>query len=274
MAEIADQILYRDEWIQAFERDQAMLRDAVTTEAMIKGRQAVFLVAGSGREAVTRGANGLIPATADDLTQNTVTLNESHDLSQKTGFNIFAGQSDQRAIMQAQGRNVINRSIDNKIIAALNTGTVAANTTASPMTKQLVNKAKVLLGNANAMQPGKCYAAVTPAAWSQLEDVPAFSSADYVMDRPQVDGYIGWRLWNGIKWCQHTGLTGLGTASATCLMWNQEAVGHAYDTKDVQALAGYEEEQDYSWARTSIYDNALRLQNTGIVKMLVNDTAI
>ena len=112
MSDSAFQIQYRQEFIQAFEQHQSLLRETVTTEAVIKGQQAVFLVAGSGSAAaVTRGLNGRIPARNDSNTQNTVTLQEWHDLVRKTGFNIFASQGNQRSIMQMTTMAVINRKI-------------------------------------------------------------------------------------------------------------------------------------------------------------------
>ena len=269
MAETAFQVLYRDEWIAAFERDGSSLKNMCTTEAMIKGRQATFLVAQTSRESVTRGANGLIPATADNLTQSTVTLSEAHDLPQKTGFNIFAGQSDQRAIMQAQSRKVINRHIDDIILAQINTGSVVINATASIMTKALVNKGITRLGQANVDNDGMLCGLLTTAAWAHLSDVPDFASADYVNDKPLVDGkpMFGKELkrWLGVTWMVHNGLSGAGTSSAKCYIFHRNAVGYAYDRNDIQALAGYDEEQDYSWARTTIYDGALLIQNSGVV---------
>lgn len=79
MADSAPQIQYRQELISAFEEGMSWLRQTTVTEAVIKGNQATFLVAGSGNaSAVTRGINGLIPARADSLTQNTATLTEWH----------------------------------------------------------------------------------------------------------------------------------------------------------------------------------------------------
>src|SRR5512147_699548 len=116
MSDVAFQIQYRQEFIAAFEQRQSLLRDTVTTEAVIKGNQAIFLVADSGSAtAVTRGVNGLIPARADNLTQNTCLLGEWHDLVRKTGFNVFASQGNQRAIMQDTVMSVINRKIDSQI---------------------------------------------------------------------------------------------------------------------------------------------------------------
>jgi hypothetical protein len=74
MADTAFQTQYRQEFIAGFEAKQSLLRDLVTTEAVIKGNTAVFLVADSGSAtAQTRGVNGLIPARADNLTQQSCT---------------------------------------------------------------------------------------------------------------------------------------------------------------------------------------------------------
>ena len=121
----AFQIQYRQEFVKQFEQRQSLLRMTCTTEAVIKGNQAVFLVAGSGgATAVNRGINGLIPARADNLAQNTCTLNEWHDLVRKTNFNVFASQGNQRAVMQDTTMAVINRKTDQDIIASLQTATV------------------------------------------------------------------------------------------------------------------------------------------------------
>ncbi|HEX9412102.1 MAG TPA: hypothetical protein VF916_01235, partial [Ktedonobacterales bacterium] len=102
MSDTAFQTQYRQEFIAQFEQRQSLLRDVCTTEAVIKGNTATFLVAGTGGAiAVTRGVNGLIPARADNLAQQSATLAEWHDLVRKTNFNIFASQGNQRAIMQA-----------------------------------------------------------------------------------------------------------------------------------------------------------------------------
>ena len=276
MVATAFQTIYRDEWIAGFERDQATLRKTVTTEAMVKGQKATFLVATSNREAVTRGANGLIPASVDDLTQTTVTLEEAHDLPQKTGFNIFAGQSDQRAIMQKTSRGVINRAIDQAIIDQLSTATVTAGA-AAVITKAIVNTALTKLYNADVQNDGLIYGLLTPAAWAYLSDINAFASTDFVNNKPNVEGLPTgpeMRRWLGVTWMSHTLLPGLGTAAAECFVFHKNAIGHAYDSRDVQALAGYHEEQDYSWARTSIYHGALKIQNSGIVKINHDDSAL
>ena len=116
MADTAFQTQYRQEFIAGFEQTESLVRKLVTTEAVIKGNQATFLVADSGgAEAQTRGVNGLIPARADELEQLTAPLVEWHDLVRKTNFNVFASQGNQREIMQKTTMGVINRKIDQDV---------------------------------------------------------------------------------------------------------------------------------------------------------------
>ena len=268
MAETAFQTQYRQEHIQSFERRQSVLRTCTTTEAVISGNTAVFLVAGSGAAtAVTRGVNGLIPSRADDLTQNSCTLSEWHDLVRKTGFNVFGSQGNQRKIMQETTMAVLNRKIDAQIITELETGTNDTGT-AVTATLNLWVKAKTILAVNNA-GGGMVCAAITPAFHGYLSQIPEFSSADYVNVKPYAattnDDVIQVFRWHGVYTIVHTGLTGLATSAEKCLMWNAKAIGHAADSSGMKTPVGYDDEQDYSYARASMYMGAKLLQNAGVV---------
>ena len=271
MAATAPQVMYRDEYVAGYENRKSILRDWVTTETMTKGASTNFLVSKPNRSAVTRGANGLIPAAVDDLTQVPVVLAERHDKPQKTKFNIFTGQSDQRRIMQTESIGVINRDTDLTIIAGLNTGTVNTGA-AAVMSKALVNKAAVKLWAAKVPNDGTNYGLLTPAAWAYLSDVVGFSSSDYVSGRPLERG-PEMKEWMGIKWMMHTDLPGMGTNAAKCFIWNKSAIGHALASSDIEVFAGYNEEDDYSWARTTFYHGVSVIQNSGIVVINHDDSA-
>jgi len=271
MADTAFQTQYRQEFIAAFEQNQSLLRDSVTTEAVIKGNTATFLVAGSGgAEAVTRGVNGLIPARPDDLDQLSATLKEWHDLVRKTRFNIFASQGNQREIMQKTSMGVINRKIDQEIITELNTGTLdtGAAVTAS---LALAVRAKVILGNNKVPADGNLFAAVTPAFMGYLLQVPEFGSADYVSRKPVDSGETaftdkaGFYRWLGVNWIEHPDLPGVGTSAEKNFMYHRSAIGHAVNKEGIQSPVGYDEEQDYSYARCSCDMGSKLLQNSGVV---------
>lgn len=272
MVDTAKQVIYRDEYVRDFERNQSLLRPFVTTAANIKGLTATFLTTKSNREAVTRGSNGLIPAATGDETQVSCTLEEWHDKPQKTQFDILTAQSDQRAIMMEESRSVLNRKVDDQILDQLATGTIDTGSTAAPMTKRLATKALTTLWNNNVPNDGNIVGLLTPAAWGYLSEVPEFTSADYVNDKPNVNGPAVKR-WMGATWILHTGLPGVGTSTAKCIVFHKSAIGHAY-AKDIQALAGYNEEEDYYWTRTSIYMNAKLLLNNGVVIINHDDSGL
>lgn len=281
MADTAVQIQYRQEYIQAFEAHQSLLRTTVTTEAVIKGGQAVFLVAGSGSAtAVTRGIGGRIPARNDNNIQNTCTLLEWHDLVRKTGFNIFESQGNQRAIMQMTSMAVLNRKIDDLIInGALNTGTVTIGATSQVPNVSLIMNGQVKLQNASIPWDSNVTLLAQPAVLAYLMQAPEWSSALYVTNKPLDGQDPNWRdmpqsyRWLNMLVVAHPNLPGRGTTSEKSFMYHKNALGHAMDTAGLQTPVGYFEEQDYSWARATAYMGALVLQNTGIVVVTSDGSA-
>lgn len=273
MAETAFQKQYRQEMIAGFEQLQSLVRDSVTTETVIKGNEAEFLVADSGgATAVTRGVNGKIPARGDNNTQTTVQLTEWHDLVHKTRYNIFASQGDQRSLMQKTTMGVINRKIDSDIITELNTGTVNTGAAATA-SLALALKSKTILQNADVPWDNQIFALITPAYEAYLMQVDAYSNADYVAVKPLANGDSGWadkpkvKRWMDVNWIVHPNLPGKGTNAEKCFMYHRSAIGHAADTGGMNTAVGYDEEQDYSFARCSCFMGTQILQNSGVVVM-------
>ena len=270
--ETAFQTQYRQEFIHGFEQRQSLLRDTVTTEAVIKGNQAVFLVADSGgAEAVTRGVNGLIPARADNNVQNTATLTEQHDLVRKTGFNVFASQGSQRQIMQETTMAVVNRKIDDQITTVLNTGTVTVGSSTTIPSVDLFQNSRVKLSNASVPWDSNITLLCQPSFLAYLEQAPEFTSADYVNMRAYAGDDPSWRdqpmayKWRNTLIVEHPNLPGKGTSSEINFLYHKSAIGHAADTSGMQTPVGYDEEQDYSYARCTMYMGAVLLQNSGVV---------
>ena len=273
MSDSAFQIQYRQEFIQAFEAHSTLLRDTVTTEAVIKGQQAVFLVAGSGSaSAVTRGLNGRIPARNDSNSQNTCTLQEWHDLVRKTGFNVFASQGNQRAVMQMTTMAVINRKIDDLIITQLNTGTVAIGSSSIVPNVSLFMNGRVKLSNAAVPWDSNITLLCQPSFLAYMEQATEFANAEYVDIRPFAgaenpswkDKPMAYR-WRNCLIVEHPNLPGKGTTSEKSFLYHKTAAGFAVDTGGLETPVGYDQEQSYSWARASGFMGALLLQNTGVV---------
>lgn len=264
MSDHAYQIQYRAEFIAGFEQKQSLVRNTVTTEAVIKGNQATFLVADSGAAtAVTRGLNGLIPARADNLNQYVATLVEWHDLARRTSFNLFASQGDGRRIMQDTTMSVINRQIDSDIITELNTATQDTGTAATA-SLSMVMYGIAILGNNSVELDGNVSALITPAFHAYLMQTKEFASGDYVGSKP----FTGQRMtynWAGVNFIVHPNLPGKGTAAEKCFLFHKNAIGHAINTGGIDSKVGYDEEQDYSFARCTAFMGSKVLQNSGIV---------
>ena len=253
------------------------LRQTTVTEAVIKGNQATFLVAGSGgAAAVTRGINGLIPARADSMTQTTATLTEWHDLVRKTRFNIFQSQGDQRRLMQDTVKKVLNRRFDADIIEQVDTATANLGA-ASTMSLSAVAKASVTLGENEVPveEQDKMWALATPAVRGYIMQIPEATKIDYVEMKMLAGPTRRVMRWAGFNWIFHPNLTGVGTASEKCYFYHRDAVGSAFDSGEgLNTAIGYDEEQDYSFSRASSFTGAKLLQQSGIVQFLHDASAI
>jgi len=280
-ADTAFQTQYRQEFIAGFEQHISLLRECVTTDAVIQGNTCVFLVADSGSAtAVTRGVNGLIPARADNLTQNSCTLSEWHDLVRKTGFNVFASQGNQRQIMQMTSMGVLNRKIDSQIITELNTGTVTIGSSSTLPSVSLFQNGRVKLSNASVPWDSNITLLCNPSFIAYLEQAPEFTNAQYVDMRPYAGANnASWRdkpmayRWRNALIVEHPGLPGKGTSSEKNFLFHKTAIGQAADKSGLKTPVGYNEEQDYSWARASMFMGAKLLQNSGVVVITADGSA-
>lgn len=273
MSDTAFQTQFRDEFIAGFEQHTSLLRESVTTEVMVKGNQATFLVADSGgATAVTRGTDGRIPGRPDNLNQYTATLQEWHDVPERTGFNLFASQGDGRRIMQMTAMGVINRKIDQDILAALANGTNHWGS-AQIATLASVLRAKTILGVNAVPNDGRITAVVSPAFIAYLHMIKEFANANYVSKKPIDSGEVFWKdqpgyyTWLGVKWIEHPYIVGVGTSSEACYMYHETSIGHAAPSDQIQTYADYDKRHDLSYCRCTAYMGSKLLQNSGIVLM-------
>lgn len=261
---------YRKEQVATFEQRYSILRDCCTREMVMQGNSAVFQVSGSGSAtAVTRGVNGLIPYFSTDNTQNTCTLAETHAPFQRSSFNIFATQGNMKQVMHDEAIGTLNRAIDQAIITQLDTATLDTGS-AQTAGMNILGVAQVSLGvnNVPIWEEDNMFGVITPAFRHYLLQTTEFASGDYVDVKPLVGPVRRMWRWMGVNWMLHTGLTGIGTSSEKCYMFHKRSMGHAANSTNMQVVVGYNEEQDYTYARATLYQGAKLLQNSGIVQMI------
>lgn len=277
MADTAFQAQYREEFVAQFEQKVSYFRAAGTNDVVIQGQTAVFLVAGTGgRQAVTRGVNGMIPSSSDSLAQTSIALQEWHDKPRRTKFNIFASQGNGRQILQAGTVKVLNRKVDDLMISALNTGTLTTGAVGVPANLALFSKAQGILGNSDVDvdEEDNMFCSITPAARNYLNQIKEFASADYV-DVKTLDGaFVKMKRWMGLNWFVSNRLPGRTTSTETCFMFHRSALGWAINSGDMEVDADYNREESYYWARASAFMGAGLLQNVGVVKITHDGSAI
>lgn len=276
MAESAAQIQYRQQLVAEFEEGMSWLRRTTTTEAMVKGNQATFAVSGSGgATATTRGINGLISARGNSLSQVTATLSEWHDLVRTSDFNVFQSQGDLKKEMQKSTRKVLNRRVDADIIAQLDTASTNLGA-ATTMSLAVVAQALTTLGENEVPteEEDAMWAVMTPAVRGYLMQIPEWISSDYVEVKPLTGPAVRVKRCWGFNWIFHPKLTGVGTGSEKCYFYHRDAMGSAFDSENLRTAYGYDDEQDYWYARASSYTGAAVLQQSGILQFLHDATQI
>jgi len=267
------QTLYRDEYVAAFEVRQSYLRDAVTTESMVKGNSAIFLVTGRADTMKERGVDGLIPAANEVDTQITINLKEMHHRATQTGWDIFTGQSDRRRILQERGMKAANKEIDDTILTALDGTTTTYNSgNAVALTYgRLVDILSELYEN-EVDNDGQITCVWSPKQYAKILTFAQATSIDYVNQKPLVDGPQPFRFL-GAMHIMHPRVPGVGTSTAKGFVFHKAAIGHAIDNAGIKTEIGFNGEHDYSYARHTIFHGAKVLQNSGIFEIVNDDTA-
>lgn len=176
---------------------------------------------------------------------------------------------------------VINRKIDDQIITVANAGTVAIGSAATLPSVALFQNGRVKLSNASVPWDSNITLLCQPSFLSYLEEAPEFSSADYVDIRPYAgtESNPSWRdkpqayKWRNVLIIEHPNLPGKGTTSEINYLYHKTAIGHAANTEGLQSAVGYNEEQDYSYARATMDMGAVLLQNAGVVVITADGSA-
>lgn len=266
---------YRQSVVDAFAEGTSFTRAMCTKEVMRNGLNCTFLVSGSSTDAaVTRGVNGEIPYNNPTNTQVTATLAEYHAPYKLTGFNVFASQGDQKAVMRKESVKTINRKIDTLVLAELANATIDTGTSA-PVSNAMIQNAIAALGN-NAVpveEEDNMFCIGSPSMRSYLMQMPEYTNSDYVDVKAYNGAIVKMRRWAGINWAFTSLISGNATSTELCYLFHRSALGLAVGLDEGSVQIGYDAEQDYSWSRASVYIAPKILQNSGIVQIKHNGAA-
>ena len=183
--------------------------------------------------------------------------------------------------MQRTTRKVLNRRLDADVIAQLDTATSNLGA-ATSFALSVAAKARVTLGENEVPtnEIDKMFAVVSPAVEGYIMQLPEATRIDYVDMKYLVGPARRTMRWAGFNWIVHPNLTGVGTASEKCYFYHMDAIGSAFDRAvrpdgdGLNIAIGYDDEQDYSYARASSFTGSKLLQQSGIVQFLHDASAI
>ncbi|PJF23521.1 MAG: hypothetical protein CUN56_00545 [Phototrophicales bacterium] len=276
--------LYKDQLVAGYERDTTKLKRFVNTEPVEKGGSVVFTIADSNSASATkRGSDGLYPASTVNNTSVTVSMEEWTNMQRLNGFDAFktAGNQAERLIKNCS--LAIGRKTDDLIMDALSNGTQVVSGGASTDALNLLLTAATMLRNQNAgmYDDDGITAVISPAFYDAIGRTASFSSADYAQIDYMVNGIpvIGEvQRFRGVNIIESTAISGLASASESCYVFHRDAIGFAMKSSDgvmnePDLEVGFNNEQNYSYARCTAIMGASLLQNTGVVKMLFDASA-
>jgi hypothetical protein len=267
---------FKKEFVLTYEQRKSKLAGAAMKETISNGLTVTWLISGAGSTgAITRGQNGDIPYGSPSNTQVSATLVEKHAPESLTGFDIFASQGNQTQLLQINCYARIRRDQDQVILDELANATVDYPTTGT-LTVEKIAGARAILGNADVPieEEDNMFAIISPAAEAYLLQTTEFTNSLYVDVKPMTGGIATkYRRWMGVNWIVSSMVSGVGTSAEVLYLYHRSALGYAINMGEERIAAGFNEEQQRSWALASVYHAAKILQNTGIVKLTHDGSA-
>ena len=275
-----DAVIYRREFVAAFNTGVTFLKDRSTPQSMSLGGSAVFDVAAVGGRMAVRSIDGRIPRTNVTDTQVTCTLAEHVKKFEVTDFEKFKSQSDERAKMSHRIMESVNQEIDYNFMTELANASNAYNTTAEPITLEGATRCiATLAANQVPINPMDVTFLVSPFLEAKLQNIKGYASQEYVSVRPletggnQFQNQVMMKRWLNVSWIVHPNLPNVGTSSCACYIWHRRAMGSAAPEEQIKYSAGYDDQDHYYYASATLKAGHKILQQGGILKFLHNDLA-
>lgn len=225
---------YEDKVHLVFQRIGSYLRETVRFRPDVVGSTTTFQKIGTG-VATTKARHGTITPMNQTHTAHEATLSDFYagdwvDKLDEAKINI-----DERDALATSGAFALGRKVDSQIdtlLAAANTDNVTITVTSSGAVRAGLLQMAANLYAGNVPNDGMVYGALSAVMWARAMAVEDFSSSDFIGSNglPFTEGVpTGGRFkdWMGVKWVMHTGLTGVGTATANSYVWHKNSIGYA-----------------------------------------------
>ena len=207
----------------AYQRMGPKLRGMVRFKE-VSAEDTTFQKVGKG-SAGAKDRHGLVPIMNLSHTNVAVTPVDRYAGEYIDKLDLLKTNIDERNIAATSIAAALGRVVDQFIVDAMDAG--ANETTATGgMTLAKVLEAWEYFGTNDVPDDGQRFAAVSPAAWSDMLQLDEFAHADYVgLDELPYKGGMTAKRWMGYLWFTHSGLT-VASSVRKCNTWHRSAVGY------------------------------------------------
>lgn len=260
---------------EAFQRMSSRLRETVRLKTGVIGTSTTFQVVGKGT-ATTKARHGVITPMNSSHTAEVCTLTDFYAGDWVDKLDELKINIDERMVIANAGAYALGRKIDEQIFTAMDTSNVTPVTWVVTSEAAVRNSLIKMVTTANAADvpdDGQRYAALSPQAWAMASTVEEWSSSDYVVpgDRPFA-GRFQMKDWMGVKWMQHTGVPGVGTATSKQFLWHRTAVGYAEGQGVVSDITWHGDRAAH-FVNNMMSGGACLIEDAGVIEGNVDDTA-
>lgn len=271
-----------------FQRTGSYLRETVRFRPDVVGSSTTFQKIGTGI-ATTKARHGTITPMNQTHTAHEATLSDFYagdwvDKLDEAKINI-----DERDALATSGAFALGRKVDSQIdtlLAAANTDNVTITVTSSGAVRAGLLRMAANLYAQDVPNDGQLFGALSPVMWSRALVINQFASADFVGTNglPFTQGVpTGGRFkdWMGVKWVMHSGLTGVGTATANSYVWHKMSIGYGAGKHAGNVAGRASVSADITWHgdRAAYFVNhamsggGVTIDGNGIIEGQSDDTA-
>lgn len=265
---------FEDEVHQAYQQTQAKLRNTVRLKTNVKGSTCRFPVYGKGL-AQQKTRHGDIPLMNNAHTYVDAAVADWYASDLIDDLDELKTNIDERNAATTSGAAALGRKTDSLIIAAASAGLPAGQKVlvgTSGLTKAKIHEAMEKLNANDVPDDGNRVGVVGVHQWSELLNIDEFASSDFIgtADLPWVRGTQA-KMWLNTLWIMSTLLT-LSSTTRYCLLYHKMALGLA-ENQSIKSTIERVPLKDSYIASSKLSAGAIRIDDTGVVEIAVDDTA-
>jgi hypothetical protein len=266
--------LYEGDVHEAYQRTGSRIRNMTRLKTGVKGTTLTWQKIGTAK-ASTKARHGLVPVSDTQFTNASATLVDYYSGDWSDKLDEMKTNIDERQSLAKAGGYALGRTTDDLILAQLD---LTSNSNAITQTTSVTFRNGVLLARQehfanNVPDDGDNFAIVSNAFWSWLMTIEEFKSSDYV-----GQGSLPWttgqemKSWAGIKWIEHSGVPGAGTATEKNFLFHRSAIGLAESASPSTDITWHGDRAAH-FISNSMSLGAALIDELGVVEMTISGVA-